>query len=192
MSDGNTAVQVSPIVQESEMSHVREIFDRAANAIIQSSELAVKVNELVKIVDDLRHEVETIRNQNRWLDEQLVSVRQSRDAALEELSKVKNDLALSHSEHAKVDGENYNLRSQVEALTSALADARKHRDDNAAMWEAAENELSKHKAKLATITDFAKGLIEEAQPKPEAQPVALPDPSPLPEAYTFDKVGSNW
>lgn len=176
-NDGTTGIQVAPIQETEDMSHVRSIFDRALNAIVQASELAIQVNELTatvatikadfeKTVNDLKIEVEHVRSQNRWLDEQLASVRKQRDEAINECVRVNSVLANTNDEHNRAKHLIDTQANTIEALRSQVMSLTKERDDYAQMSQSYSDDLDKAKATLAGIKEKL-GWVEPVKHEPE-------------------------
>jgi chromosome segregation ATPase len=154
------------------MGHIRQIFDRAANAIVQASELAVKVSELSHRVDELNSEMEKVRRNNLWLDEQLTTVRDQRDTAKREASEAKAELAKVNSEldiaHSRVNA----LEGDIQHHKDRLAQAISERDDYGLKQMETSDALAAATAKLSKLRE-ALG-VEEEKHEPVAQPVHTP------------------
>jgi vacuolar-type H+-ATPase subunit I/STV1 len=176
MSDGTTAT-ISPIVEDSEMSHVRSVFDRAANAIVQASELAKQVASLTEQMDLLRKDIEYVRQRNIELDNLLNDVRQARDHAQSEASRLTQTNADLSRENTSLTYERDNLTDKLKTANDTISTLRRERDDAAIEAMRLQEELDKVKAKLDDIVSFAKGLVAEATPTP---PTPAPEPTPTP------------
>lgn len=172
MDNGNTATQVSPVPSETEMNSFKQMLDRALNAIVQASELAKVVEGLKADLDGLKHEIQTVRDNNRWLDEQLTRVRTERDEANTQLSQTKNDLAIAVNEHAKVESENTSLKNELTDIRSQLDQAKRERDDYGMKQMQAEEEAKQAKEKLEGIQKLL-GMAKPEEPK-AAEPVGQP------------------
>lgn len=188
MSNGITATQVSPIVQEDDMSKVRELFDRAANAIVQASELAKQVNELSASVDALRRDVERMRSQNEWLDSQLADTRRQRDEAIRENGTLRDTASADARTIA-------DLRMTVDAnaikvadLSNALAHERSARDDAELHAMDLEDKLTIANATLEKI----KASLGLTPPEPTPEPMAVPAPAPEPEPWQAPLTKAYW
>lgn len=186
MSDGTTAVQVSPIPTESEMNSFRNMLDRALNAIVQASELA-KVVEAVKTeLDGLKHEIQTVRDNNRWLDEQLNRVRAERDEAKAQLGETLADLTSMTAQRIGLEQANGNQAALIGELRSRLDAAKAESDGWMQAAEKSGDELKVAMAKLANIQAFAKTAFGLQEPKPEPDvtypvPTSPTTPAPTPE-----------
>src|ERR1700723_1814246 len=91
-SSGSVNIPQEAPQEDSEMTTVKAVFEKASNAIVDASRLKVEVGDLRAAVDGLRQEVEKVRSQNQWLDEQLTNVRGQRDKATGELSAAREEL----------------------------------------------------------------------------------------------------
>ena len=146
-------------IMENEMSHIRSVFDRAANAIVQASELSVQVQNLAAQVNGLEADIEYVRNRNRELDTILSDVRTQRDNAQAEVNAKAQALDEANS---KVQSLTISLDSrdrQIADLEAKLAQATKERDDYAYQSMDLTDKLSASQAKLEKIEDFAKTLF---------------------------------
>ena len=109
---------------------MREVFDTARDAIIDTSRLAKVVAELQVTVNALKADVESYRGQIASMDATLNVVRSERDQAKEELTRVR--------------GEAWNSRMKIEELT-------KERDDALLEGQMLHDENALLKAKLEAI-----------------------------------------
>lgn len=169
MSNGTTAT-ISPVVQEDEMSKVRELFDRAANAIVQASELAKVVGDLRSEVDGLKRDVERMRNQNEMLDQALTTARQARDNALGKLAETESTLSRTISDRDSAQREADNWQRQANDNAEKLHGVTVERDDAQFHVMELQDALDKANAKLAKF----KALMAEDEPKPEPALTASP------------------
>lgn len=186
MSDGNTAVSISPVPSEDEMIGIKRIFDRAANAIVQASELSKTVAELQTKFDAMARDLDLVKDRNASLETALADVRAQRDTAMAErdqaqtlVRELQRDLASAVSETTHYQGQLNHSLDNLDAMT-------RDRDSAQAAWHAAEDEAASAKAKLSAIQK-ALGLPEAPTPepmtdrKPDAQPVPITDHG-MPEA----------
>lgn len=181
MSDGNTATQVSPIVQEEDMSKIRELFERAANAIVQASELAKAVTALRADVDSMKTEVEHLRSQNRWLDEQLTSVRQSRDDAQQKARDLQDVVNHVSDQRDSAQRDAAHWQNEANNKDASLASTRKDRDDAQLRVMDLEDQLTAANARLEQARKFmeqVQSVIAPEPPKEAPKPVEQPNPAP--------------
>lgn len=176
MSDGNTT-PLGP-VQESEMSHIRQIFDRAANAIVAASELAKVVDDLKVQVEALRGEVEKVRRENGWLDGQLANVREARDKALAEATQVRSELVEANHRAETAEAKNESQSRQIQALQDQLAKAQGERDDYGMRHMEASDALDKANGKLAKLRE-AMGIEDSPKPTPVPEATNVVDYKPV-------------
>lgn len=130
-----TAIQVSPVPSEEDMNLFRSMFERAANALTQASELAGKVAALSAEIDALKADIEASRKHNAWLDEHLAQVRQERDKAIIGRADLEQALitARRESDHwqskfEEVCGIRDNIRAERDEFSDALEQVRKELD----------------------------------------------------------------
>jgi len=181
MSDGNTATQVSPIVEEHEVSYIRTVFDKAANAIVQASELAKEVNSLREQVEALRKDMEYVRQRNVELDNLLNDVRQARDHAQAEAHRLTQVNAEITTQNTSLTYERDNLSDKLKTANDTISTLRRERDDAAIEAMRLQEELDKVMVKFNDIVSFAKGLVAENAPP---APVPQPEPVPVSEPQT--------
>ncbi len=169
MNDGNTA-PLSPVTED-EMSHVRQVFEKAANAIVQASDLAVKVAELSKVVDALKAEVENVRKQSQWLDEQLTRVRTERDEANAKLHSQSFELTEAHAKANDMVRIHENDTRTIETMRSEINTLRMDRDNASYAHLEASEALTKANAKLDKLKE-ALGIVDPVPTKVDPQPIS--------------------
>lgn len=165
MTDGTTAIQVSPVPTESEMSMIRSMFDRAANAIVQASELGQRVQTLSQHVADLEDRIKRALQSNEWLAEQLSNTRAERDAAIHTLADTTDDLVEAKE---TIEG----LKAGQEVMAERGIEARetitrlsRECDDNMGRAFTAERELAAVKAKLEEAVSWIEEVTTMLAPK---------------------------
>ena len=174
MSDG-TMSPLAP-VQEDEMSHIRQIFDRAANAIVQASELSKQVADLQSQFQALKNDMEYLRKRNAELDVALADVRGQRDQAMRERDEAKNNHAAEQNKAGDLQAKLDYANRLNEALQSELTSTKADRDQAYDAWHKAETAKDEAEGKLRDIEDFAQRAfgLSRLQPIPAPQPVAEP------------------
>src|SRR5262245_11010469 len=161
---------------ETEMQHIRSIFSRAADAIVSASELAKRVTELEHTMDALKRELDTVKNTNAWLTDQLGNVREHRDRLTRELDEERTKTSRLSGE---LEDANHTITTQgnrIAELTDKLRDSQKESDDHLLRAMTAEEELQKVRTKL----DEAFAWMEGAQKlfkKPEEVASVTPFPT---------------
>lgn len=150
---------------EAEMMSIRNIFDRAANAIVQASELAKAVSELQSRFDSLTRDFETMLARNNELVQSLQEVRGQRDTAMAERDQAKAEinqlthgLDIAQTNNSVKDARIAELMSQLEAVSN-------QRDYNLDQWSKAQEAADIASDKLAKI-QHALGLPETPAPEP--------------------------
>lgn len=186
MSDGTTAIQVSPVPTESEMSTFRAMFERAAQAIVDASHLGQRVNELSDQVASLRNQVETATRNNEYLAEQLTQARHERDDVRRELSDTSNAYAQARAEIASKADEIAVKDNTIANLRQAVANVEREADENMLRALKAEEELDKVKAMLNDAQAWyerVKAIMEPPAPETPALPAPTGDSPYKGETY---------
>ena len=125
--DGTTATTLAP--SEEDMTRVTEVFAKMRDTVIDASKLAGEVAELRNSVGALRNELETLRERNRWADEQITTIRMQRDEAMAQRSEFSNDCAKARNERDELQRHCDNQRETLARLNEQVAQLRKERDD---------------------------------------------------------------
>lgn len=187
MDTQNNGTQAqAPLPTETEMASIRSMIDRALNAVVDASKLAETVKTITLELDSLKHEIGTVRDNNRWLDEQLSRVRKERDDVQAE-AKANADKAHSlEMEVGRLTDSNNVQAKIIEDLRQQLAQAKKERDDYGLEAMQANESLTKAQAEVAKIKDIVQSLFP-AKPEPKPEPVSeahatQANPTPMPEA----------
>lgn len=169
MTDTTTTV---PAATEGEMAHIKQIFERAANAIVQASELSKQVGELQAQFTSLKNDLEHFRQRNAELDTMLSDVRTQRDKAIEERdSATRNARDLDETCYNQQNTIS-NLKAEVEDIRNKLNRALTDSDSWMQAAEKSDNDLQAANSKLAKLRE-ALGIVEpKAEPTPVPQPVA--------------------
>lgn len=157
---------------EAEMMSIRNIFDRAANAIVQASELAKQVAELEGKFASLTRDFETMLSRNNELVQSLQEVRGQRDTAMAERDQAKAKI-LDLEEN--VEHNNSVVMEQIKtihALEAKLASMTLDRDNAVDEWHRADTGKATAEAKLHNI--------QKALGLPEATPTPVVEPKPEP------------
>lgn len=184
--DYGTVAPMAP-VQEHEMNQVRNVFERMADAVVQSTLLATEVRDLRQQVESLARDTEALRKRNTELDEILADVRRQRDEARSELDETKSRLFDAEHLNTSLNNQNFIHTNEIEALKQTISTLRKERDDAEYRSLEAREALDKANAKLAKF----KAIFEEDRPTaevssfpeasrdvpyeaPHSEPIALP------------------
>jgi len=175
---GNTASReaLSPVVstqeEPSDMSVVRQVFERASKAIVDASNLTQTVADLQQSVDHLKSELENYRRNNTQLDETLQHIRGQRDTALDRARTAESERDEARRDLNTVKADNLVLSTGKADLSAMLATARKERDDAIMKGLEQEVELAETKAKLSELKASVEKVFEPVGfvPKPEPMP----------------------
>jgi chromosome segregation ATPase len=168
---------------EAEMNHIRGIFSRAADAIVSASELKQRVTHLEHDMDVMRRELETVKNTNNWLTEQLGQVRGQRDKLQQEVDHANANISTLNKELDAAKETITDQSTRIGELTDKLHAAQKESDDHLLRAMTAEEELAKIRQKL----DEAFSWMHEAQrlfEKPKEEPKEVAPIVPFPDTGT--------
>lgn len=180
--DTDTGIQVAPVT-EADMANVRSVFERAANSIVQASELAKVVADLKVEVTGLKEDIEKVRRANQALDEALTNVRTQRDEAQAQVREQAGQIdGLRHSlEDTTRDRDT--IRHQYEAKVSELADMANRADglehrygELLAQFNAKEEAYNALKAHAEAMAKQMADFLASLQPKPAPEVAPAFDP----------------
>lgn len=173
MSDGTTAIQVSPT--EDDAMKLAEIFNRAANAIVNASTLPAQVAALTARVQELQDQLSQSQLHASELDATIHELRQQRDAAREERAAVARDRdEVNESRSYYITDRDYWQGQCLEAQAALRAanEARETAELNYMEMEdvarAAQQELSEMQAALRRM------LPEPPRSIPVNEPTEIP------------------
>jgi chromosome segregation ATPase len=145
--------------EDQEMSRVREIFDRALNALVDATTLAKSVEVLRTDLDGLKAQVTHYRNTIANQDDQITRLRQDRDAA-----RTAQYHAEDQARHQATDFEN--MKRELESSTSAnvrmnerISELSKERDDAQFKLLELSESYSALTKKLDDIRGHMQGLL---------------------------------
>ena len=203
MSDGTTATTLAP--SEDEMNKFQhffgEIFGNMRDTVINASRLASEVGELRKAVEDMKHEVSTLRENARWLDQSLVETREARDRAIAEGRELRLGLSEAQAVARAAQEQIVSLNDSLKRTTDSLEQAKKSWDNAELRVMELEDENKALKAKLAAISAAlgnnepqpAVGQVVEQAPQPRAETGQfLPKTAQEQEDEDARHTGQNW
>ncbi len=144
-----TEANVSPVIPEADVSMISAMFTRIADGLVQASALAKEVSELRSVVASLKSDIEYVRDQNKWLDEQLANVRRSRDETQRELDEVTTNYHKAEQERdtARRESDDWQGKFNHEAST--------HHDTKLALDEV----TGQHDTAKAALVDTQSQLV---------------------------------
>lgn len=135
MTEGNTAIQVSPFNPE-DREMTRGFFEKIADTVVEASELTKVVAQLRGDLDRLRIDVESYRAENFRLDSEVQELRGQRDEARSEAHGLREVCHKQEVEVTNLNMRNDNLArllQEAEASNAELIDSRRamtmERDD---------------------------------------------------------------
>lgn len=178
MTDGPTGFHVAPITED-DMFKVKDILQRAADAIVGMSQLSADVDMLRQTVSGLQADTERLRSQNNALDEALNYSRGERDRLATELTNVKIDREQAQGEAkqfmetvSKLDMDNGQLQIDLDLTRKAKDEAEFHNLE-------LEDKLKAAEAKLAKVAELHRALfppepVAEAKPEVGGVPMSIP------------------
>lgn len=171
MSDGTTATTLAP--ETDEMSKVRDVFERALNAIMEQSKLSGEVAELRKAVQQMQASVEFLQTRNATLDEHIQIARKQRDEAQVKLGVAELELTSTKSSLDMMTGSRDSWVHQATSMEVERDQAFKERDDALMRSMELEEELRTTRSQLDKVRE-AIGVVT-AEPKSiPATPVEQP------------------
>jgi|SRR5215475_6505073 len=176
---------------EAEMTSIRNMFSKAADAIVSASELGKRVAELEHEQRRIKEEVESLKATNQWLNEQLNTVRQHRDRLQGELDTERSTKDVLHRDLANANDTISANDIRIKDLSDKLHSSQRESDDHLLRAMTAEEELEKVKAKLDEAfewMDAAKKLFHREEPKEE---VREPTPFPTPPVHEPTAAGDD-
>lgn len=184
MSDGTTAIHVSPVPTEEDMTRFRQMIDNALNSILAASELSKQLLSLQGQFAELKQDMEYVRARNRELDQSLADVRGQRDQAMRERDAERSQNVEISSQLSHAHDESARALAEIADLKAHLETARKDRDHAYAEWDKADRAKTEAEDKLSSIEEMARGMFGLAKPKPEPVNPTQAYPDPIPALVT--------
>ena len=178
MSD--TQVVTYPHTEDQEMGKVREIFDRALNALVDASTLAKSVEQLKVDLEGLKAQVTHYRNTIANQDDQITRLRQDRDAARTAQYQAEDNQRHQATELENAKRELELLQGSNSRMNARLSDILKERDDAQYALLQLQDEHKAVHDKLDKIKS-AIGMVDEPKaPEPTPEPPKPVEPEPVP------------
>lgn len=205
MNDGPTGFHVAPITED-DMFKVKDILQRAADAIVGMSQLSADVDMLRQTVSGLQADTERLRSQNNALDEALNYSRGERDRQASKLNETEqrcHNLELENhgqmEQLSKLDLANGQLQIDLDLTRKAKDDAEFHNLE-------LEDKLKAAEAKLAKVAELHRvlfppepgieiyhNMIVPSVPAPTHEPPTPElDPPSQPDTVTDWQPGYFW
>lgn len=145
MNDLITKEQAS----ESDMRAISQMFARAANAVVDASELGKTVKVLQNEVEKLVGDTQRLREHISWLEQENVTLRGQRDEAQNALSDARRDLDNTVATISRMDHAN-----------SVLVSERDNARGEAKLWQEEAGSLEKERNGLRAEVTYLKGLLD--------------------------------
>jgi DNA repair exonuclease SbcCD ATPase subunit len=168
-----------PHTEEPEMSKVKEIFDRALNALVSASSLAKEVEQVKSDLEALTSQVNHYRNTIANQDDQITRLRQDRDAARTAQYQAEDNQRHMTTQLETINRENDSLNGSNIRLNDRISEVTKERDD--AQFQLLE--LQESHAALSKKLDAIKSHMESlfsvttVSPPPATHWIGEPEPS---------------
>lgn len=165
-------VQTLPAVQEQEMRAMQNLFQRAANTIVEASNLGKEVQALKEQLKGLLADTDRMREHITWLEQENATLRNQRDDAQN---------ALSDAQH-NID-QMVIARKEVDAKLTLSEMQRETARGDAKLWQEEATTLEKERNGLKTQVKYLTGLLdnvwhgikdhftEPQAPKAEPEPI---------------------
>lgn len=180
----------APQEQEPEMSKVREIFDRALNALVEASSLAKTVEQLRVDLEGLKVQVTHYRNTISNQDDQITRLRQDRDAARtaqyqaeDNTRHLTNDLENSKREVDSLSSANSRLNDRITEVTKERDDAQFKLLELQEAHSALSKKMDDIKSHMQSLFNIAEKAAGSDNPSPPSPQEVVTAPPPTPVAY---------
>lgn len=200
-----TDTYATPAVQEEpEMTKVKEIFDRALNALVDASSLAKTVEQLKTDLEGLKVQVTHYRNTISNQDDQITRLRQDRDAARTAQYQAEDNSRHINNELVVIKRENDSLTQSNVRLNERISEVSKERDEaqfKLLELQEAHTELTKKlesvQASLESVFSVFKQQqkaepVHEVAPQGPVTPLTLHEPEPVSEPTPEEPSPQYW
>jgi len=164
-------VTTYPHTEEQEMGKVKEIFDRALNALVSASSLAKEVEQVKSDLEALTSQVNHYRNTIANQDDQITRLRQDRDAARTAQYQAEDTARHMTTQIETIKRENDSLNGSNIRLNDRISEVTKERDD--AQFKLLE--LQESHAALSKKLDDVKAHMQSVFGLAEPQPAKTSD-----------------
>lgn len=143
---------------EEDMSKVRSLFARGADAIVSASQLATEVQELKNTMSELKQSYEEVVANNRFLVRQINALETELTEAKKERDEAKLEVSHFNQKLAGRDHEIQELQTSHNEQVETIARLRKESDDHMMRALKAEESFDNVKAKFHGIRDAFKDM----------------------------------
>ncbi len=137
--------------EESDMLHLQSIFAKAANAIVEASQLRKEVANLQTQMTQLNASFEQLKASNEHLVRELEAIREEKVELQSKLRGAESDNINLKHELTFVYLDRDNLKEKITRLEDSLASARRDIDQYIAWQEEREKEVAKLKGTIEGI-----------------------------------------
>ena len=157
---------------EEEMNVVRNLFAKAADAIVNASVLGKRVKELEQSVSSLTAQVESMKSYNEHLIEEIANLRNQKQELQTKINEMQTEVSTSRQQMAQRDHEISELQSLHNSHVETIARLQRESDAWMQKHTVADSLANTFKAKLRDLMDLAKDVdILVNPPTPTAAPV---------------------
>lgn len=172
-SDAPTAT-IIPITQErtpmnlntDDANSVSSFFQSLADKVVLASTLPAKVEELSKVVDALKADVEAYREHNARMDEEITNLRRERQQLQDENATLRSELSRKIDDHhiaeerwGQACQERDRWHNDYISLSSAHEDVKRERDDAQMKIMELEDKLARTQLDATHWQDQASALV---------------------------------
>lgn len=161
---------------EEEMNVVRNLFAKAADAIVNASVLGKRVKELEQSVSSLTAQVESMKSYNEHLIEEIANLRNQKQELQTKINEMQTEVSTSRQQMAQRDHEIGELQSLHNSHVETIARLQRESDDWMQKHTVADSLANTFKAKLRDLMDLAKDVdILVNPPAPPVPEVPVPE-----------------
>jgi len=182
--------------ENEDMFKIRDMFSRAADAILAATQLRRDVTALQDSVNKLSTELEAVRNHNTWLEQQLEDTKRNRDEWRDRCFSAENSLEQSRQEVSRLTSVNedqtrtiHDLNMLVERMRDEQRETEHKRDDLELELMSVNDKLSQVRAVIDDAGSKLTELLfpeEKKEPEPTAQEI-VPELVSAPPTPVFEE-----
>lgn len=166
----NQEIQTAQQASESDMRAIQNMFERAANAIVNASQLGKEVDALRVQVNTLVTDTNRLRETISWLEQENATLRTQRDEAQNTLSNLTRDFDMQVLE----------IKRANDSFVAAIAERDNARGE-AKLWQEEAGSLEKDrndlKAKVTHLTNMLDKIWSGIKDHFEVKPIQVEVPS---------------
>ena len=180
-----------PVQQEDhEMTSIRQVFDKVLNTVADATRLAKDVEQLKVSVNELQSSVDGYRRKIADQDQQILHLRDQRDAATTENWQIKSDMANLKTRNAELESRQNDSVKTISDLQETVARLRRECDDYAMSAMEQEEKARVAEAKLDKIQEALGQLPSNVSRFPAVEEVKKEADSPFVQRDQGEKLGT--